>query len=61
MKVRGGACLLLLGALLLPRRATAENHAQGQLVVDGKTVKICDVYALPRRASSTRRNRTSSS
>jgi hypothetical protein len=45
MTIRVGVCLLILGASFLPRRAAAEDRVQGQLVVDGKAVKLTSVYA----------------
>jgi hypothetical protein len=45
MNVKGGICLLLLGVSLLARRAAAEDRIQGQLVVDGKAVKLTSVRA----------------
>jgi hypothetical protein len=45
MTIRAGVCLLFLCATFLARRAAAEDRIQGQLVVDGKAVKLTFVHA----------------
>ena len=49
MTIRAGVCLLILGVAFAAGRARAEDHVQGQLVVDGKAVEITSVHAFAQK------------
>ena len=49
MSIRAGVCLLAACASFAAARARAEDHAQGELVVDGKAVKVTSVHAFARK------------
>jgi hypothetical protein len=45
MNLKGAIGLVVLGAMLVARRAAAKDQVRGQLVVDGKAVELTSVYA----------------